>query len=283
MSGRKISGRSIFRRSPGAGDFPENRSAGYVITLEAGAVFSAPDALSQAVDQLSAYPTAAALAARSEQAEEGSGAVRQVLCLATAAEPVLTGAADGFQWDRLGDHMVLFRLAALRDPLPAPETAAVVAAHVLRHLLANGHTLVLSPLCLTCCTLHSAPDAAPPVPTEFGGGPLERVTRMLEEGTAPQPKQLFGGPTPAAPAPKIPRRHLLLYKLSTLKIIGACAVLSLLLFIAAGLFLHLQALWAGVLGMAFLVCALLGCAGTAGLVLCNIYYKKNPQRLVNTR
>lgn len=258
-------------------------NAEFVITLEAGTVFSAPDALSQAVDQLSAYPTAAALATRSEQVEEGSGAVRQVLCLVPTAQPVLTAADDGFQWDRLADHMVLFRLAALRDPLPAPETATAVAAHVLQHLMAHGHALALSPLCLTRCTPRHAGDTAPPVPTEFGGGPLERVTRMLEEGTAPQPKPLFGAPTPTAPAPKIPRRHLLLYKLSTLKIIGACAVLSLLLFIAAGLFLHLQPLWAGMLGMAFLACALVGSAGTAGLVLCNIYYKKNPQRLVNTR
>ena len=73
----------------------------------------------------------------------------------------------------------------------------------------------------------------------------------------------------------------MLYKLSTFKKIGLYAAGAVLLAIAAALFLHLEQKVFCMIGWGFLALA----ACTAGLamvmLLLNLYYKKNPQKLVN--
>jgi hypothetical protein len=73
----------------------------------------------------------------------------------------------------------------------------------------------------------------------------------------------------------------MLYKLSTVKKIALYAGGAVMLSIAAALFLLLDQMPFFLLGCGFLVLAA-GAAGLTVLMLAlNLYYKKNPQRLVN--
>ena len=97
---------------------------------------------------------------------------------------------------------------------------------------------------------------------------------------SPEQLALFEAEVPTPQAPKR-NRHTMLYKLSTFKKIGLYAAGSVLLAIAAALFLLLKQTVFCIVGLGFLALSVCAAGLAFMMLLLNLYYKKNPQKLVN--
>lgn len=255
----------------------------FLLTIHSGERFTGPSALTDCVRSLRNDASLAAAVTGVELWNETfetrlstkNAGVRQVFTAETAAK---------FPCDSLRDCMVLYRLSALRElTLSSDRHSTHIGRFLIPKLLETGHRVVTLPMCLCKYSEASLADVSRPVPTTFGNETLRSIDTLLQAQTAGHETDgdLFRSTLPA-PKHKNPNRRLvLLYKLSTLAWIRNWAIIALLLITAGALFLNLESTVTFALGIAFLICAIGALCIMAALLGCNLYFKRNPQRLVN--
>jgi hypothetical protein len=183
---------------------------------------------------------------------------------------------------RVRDCMAVYRLSALKKlTLADHDRSRFLGKQALPALLEQGRRITV--LASALCSYSEKAIADEPVaePTKLGRDTLRNIEQLLQQKQEQEGgNKLFHA---NVPAPKAPKRniHTMLYKLSTLKKIGAYAAGAVLLAIAAALFMLLRTPVFFIIGLGFLALAVCAAGLTAAMLVCNLYYKKNPQRLVN--
>lgn len=255
----------------------------YYFVIHSGDLLSSPDALRLSINSLRLDRSLAAVVNGLNLKDE---AFNKVLSTTTITRnPQAQGiysAADKneLRAHRVRDCMAVYRLKMLKKlPRETLEDNRYLGKQALPALLEEGHRIAVRTTALCCYSESSIQDVVIPEPTKLGRDTLRNIRDMLQEQAEKPEDMLFQSQVPQPPAPRR-NRHRVLYKLSSLKKILRYAGVAVLLAIAAGLFLQLEAPLA-FLGWGFL--ALAACAGAfaVAMLVCNLYYKKNPQRLVN--
>lgn len=242
----------------------------FFLTIHSGERFTAPSSISDCVRSLRSDSTL-------------SAAVTGVELWDDAFANRLSATAGSLSSAPARDCQVLYRISALQGLSLVPDRHDPhISRLLIPHLLETGHRVVTLPLCLCKYSHQAVTDTPVPLPTTLGSETLANIDALLQNRQVSNPAgDLFGSTLPAPKQKKPNRRLVLLYKLSTLSWIRSCAIAALLLLTAGALFLNLQTPLALALGIGLLVCAAGAFCVTGGLVLCNLYFKRNPQRLVN--
>jgi len=255
----------------------------FVVTIHSGEYLTSPSVLTECIRKINVDKSVAALVTGAELWNDDFKRLISVDCVAEEANShqLLNAVGDEHvDLEKIRDCMVVYRLSALRKlQLQLNNDCTQISRYIVSEMLNNGSQLALSQLCLCKYSLCSIEDDAGVVPAKFGNETLNNIAKLLQE-RAVEEQMLFHS-TLETPARKQGRNiHIMLHKLSTFKKISAYIVLSLLLFIAAALFLHLEYTFAPVMGAVFLIFAGAALLLATFMLFCNLYYKKYPQRLV---
>lgn len=256
----------------------------YYFVIHSGDQFTAPDALQRSINTLRLDRSLAAAVAPLELWSDDH---RKLLSTTTVTKDPesqgVFGKADLslLRLHRVRDCMTVYRLEALKKlELTEQDRSRFLGRLALPRLLERGRRITVQtvPLCSYCeADIQDQPVAEP---TKLGRDTLRNIEQLLLERQQTPENRLFHSNVPQPNAPKR-NIHTMLYKLSTLKKLGVLAAGAVLLAIAAALFMGLEKPVFLAVGLGFL--GLSACAGllTLALLFCNLYYKKNPQRLVN--
>lgn len=250
----------------------------FFFTIHSGEYFTSPSALRSCVQKLKENGSVCAVACNCSCWDSSFRALQEEYTAAAFLAGV--GNATG----GIRDCMVLYRVSALRDiPLQLDETCTHISQQVVPYLLEQGKRIAVLEKSICRFSDESLDPMLAPIPTEFGRHTLENIERLLRERTQdqPTPETALFQAQPNIPQKKSKRNlFLMLSKLSTVSRILLYAVAALLLFTAGALFLNLHTGLFTVMGIGFLVLAVLAAVFTVGMLGCNLYLKKNPQRLV---
>jgi len=264
----------------------DHMDASYMVTLHSGEVFTSASSLREGIAGLLFDRSLSALVLDCELWSEGFAQKQAVNTIAgnTGRRTELSRKSiPALQKASLRDCMVIYRLSALRGrSFPVEENAVHASNQILPALLEAELKVAASPVSMCRYTISAVTDVSQSIPATFGDAALQNVAQLLQTRgkTDPQEPVLFG--ETATDASAVPKKnlHVTLYKLSTFVKIKGYALVCLLLFIAAALFLAVEKPLLTVLGIGLLVIAIAVSAWTGFVIFCNLYYKKNPQRLV---
>ena len=259
----------------------------YYYVIHSGDILSSPSALRLCINNLRLDRS---LAAMVTELQLRDAAFMRELSLTTVTEdPSVQGVFNKNDSDHLNPHqvrdcMVIYRMRVLKElAAQGLDNTQYLGKQALPALLKLGHRIMVRPTSLCYYSEDSIQDVPQEEPEQLGRGTLNRIQQLLQEkatGETHGEHMLFQSQVHPAPEPAR-NIHRVLYKLSSFKKIAVYAAATVLLAIAAGLFLLLKEPLFFCLGLGFL---LLGCfAGmwTVAMLICNLYYKKNPQRLVS--
>ena len=261
--------------------------ADFFVTLHAGEYFTSPHALRDCVQRIKGNTTLSAILCNCERWDDAfkkcahrTDAARLLADITAAVqenEPPLAAA-------ELHDCMVVYRRSALLELTSRPdEKCTNISSELLPELIRSGKTVSVYQESLCRFSVGSVNTAFRMAPTEFGNGNLEKIARLLKENPqrATEAESTLAQPTlPAAPKPKKRNIFVLLRKLSTVANMLIYVVVTLLLAVGGALFLNLKTPLFAAAGIAFLVLAAMAALWTVFMLCCNLYLKKNPQRLV---
>lgn len=254
----------------------------YYLVIHSGEQLAAPDALRACVDTLRLDKSLAAAVMDLEEWDAGFKhrlAVTQ--CIETAGNSGILSGEDRQRLhpEQIRDCMVVYYLPVLRRlALVFNEDACQISGEVIPYLLEKGHRIVRKSGALCRYSEDSVQDVQVPEPTRLGSEALHNIQMILQdsEWKEQQSEILFHS---SAAASKTPKRnyHLLAYKLCTFTRIKNLALITLLLYIAAALFLLTGAPFVGPI---FMMAAGVATVCVGSMLVLNLYYKRNPQRLV---
>lgn len=256
----------------------------YYYVIHSGDQLAEPDALRRGVNALRLDRSLAASVAVVELWDED---FKKLLSGTTLTkDPEAQGvfsAADKnqLQLHRLRDCMTVYRLEALKKlTFEEDDRSRFLSKQAMPQLLEMGRRIMVQSYTLCTYSQGSVQDQPIAEPSKLGRDTLNNITKLLQEREQVGENALFQAEVPPVKPPKR-NVHKLLYKLSTLKKIAIYAGGAVLLSIAAALFLLLEQPVFFAIGLGFL--ALAACAAGLALLMfgLNLYYKKNPQRLVN--
>ena len=256
----------------------------YYYVIHSGDELAEPDVLRRCVATLRLDRSLAAAVAAVEQWDDKR---RKLLATTTVTkDPEAQGvfsAADQkqLQVHRLRDCMAVYRLETLKKlTLDVEDPTRFLSKQAMPQLLEMGRRITVQPYTLCQYTQSSVQDFLLPEPAQLGRDTLRNIQQLLQEREQTGENALFQADVPPVKPPKR-NIHKMLYKLSTVKKIALYAGGAVMLSVAAALFLMLEQTVFFLIGCGFLALA----AGAAGLtvlmLVLNLYYKKNPQRLVN--
>lgn len=255
----------------------------YYFVIHSGDQLAAPDALRHCINALRLDRSLAAAVAGVELWDDDFKKCLSTTRLTRDPEAYgifSTADRNQLQLHRLRDCMAVYRLSTLKQlELQEADRSRFLSKQAMPLLLERGDRITVLQSVLCCYNEKSVQDEPIPEPTKLGRDTLKNIEALLKQ-QAQNPNVLFQSNVPAPKGPK-KNRHTMLYKLSTFKKIGVYAGGSVMLAIAAALFLLLEQTVFFILGLGFLVLSA-GAAALTVLMLClNLYYKKNPQKLVN--
>lgn len=283
----------IFQENPTAiGEYGSQQSLwgkfcdDYVITIHAGEVFKSSSFLRNCVQRLESNPLASALISDCEFWNKNYASIK----LRLSAGAIVSDIKNSLMTDSLCnqeytvyDCMVIYRLSVLSDMnLQIDDQQTHISRFVIPWLLAHDKHVIVSDVCLCTFSENSIDPMIKAYPDDYGNQSLKHISQLLSEerqktDSKTNVLQIAVGENKKNSSKRL---LLILYKLSTVSRVLMYAGLTLLLFIASGLFLNLKTeifTWIGVL---FFICAGLSVFWTMGMLAVNLYLKKNPQRLV---
>ncbi len=258
----------------------------YYFVIHSGDQLTAPDALHRCINTLRLDRSVAAAVAGVELWDDD---YKKLLSTAVITkDPEAQGvfsAADRSQLrlHKIRDCMTVYRLSALKKlTLAEDDRSRFLSKQAIPAFLERGSRITVLQMALCAYSESSVQDMPVAEPTALGRDTLRNITQLLEQRqqTAARGDQLFQANVGPAKAPKR-NIHTMLYKLSTVKKLAMYAGGAVLLAIAAALFLGLEQAAFFWLGMGFLTLAACAAGVTVLMFALNLYYKKNPQRLVN--
>lgn len=258
----------------------------FIVTIHSGERFTSPSALRDCAASLKYDASLAAALTGVEEWSDDFGSMLSVSTVAGSPDSRLVLSsenANALQTQNIRDCMVMYRLSALRSlQLSLDKHCVHISRSIIPQLLENGHRIVALRSCMCKFCENSLQNTVSPVPSAFGNTTLRNISVLLQEsdGQATLSGDLFQSTLPTPPRKQGNKLMVMLHKLSTFARIKNYAILTLLLCIAGALFLNLNTPATDVLGGVFMVCAVIALLVTAGMLVCNLYFKRNPQRLV---
>lgn len=256
----------------------------YYFVIHSGDLLVAQESLRQCINNLRLDRSLAAAVAGLQLWDD-----KFKKCLATTRltkDPEAQGifsAADQSQLrlHRLRDCMTVYRLSALKKlELSEDDRSRFLSKQAMPQLLERGHRITVMQTALCAYSEAGVRDEQFQEPAKLGRDTLSNIEQLLKQRQERGEDTLFESEVTAVKAPR-KNRHTMLYKLSTFKKIGLYAAGSVMLAIAAALFLLLEQQVFFFVGLGFLALAACAAGLTVLMLFLNIYYKKNPQKLVN--
>lgn len=267
--------------------FWDRASAQYVVTLHSGEYFAAPDALRKCVEQLEEKTASSALLVAAEKWSDdmktrikvfspaAQGKTQQV----SFREQVAIADSD------FRDCMVLYRLDALQSQnFRIPTGCNMITPNILTALLGQKKQVTAVSQVLCKYSDESITDIKTPLTETYGNQRLQNLAELVRDRSsaphAEKNKALFGA-APVIPAQTAQKnRWLTLYKYSRFSKLKSYAAIDLLMFICAAVLMITRQSVLMVAGGALMALAVLLLCWTATMLGYNLYFKKNPQRLV---
>ena len=256
----------------------------YMITLHAGETFTSADSLRRGVAKLEADPAAAAVVCGCELWNDTFKSVLE----SHDASPVMSAITEDTQSGThqeqsayLYDCMVIYRLSALRELATEQFEQEDSLCQKIVPMLLRKDARILTDEAYMCKYSNNRIDPMlATVPQTLGSRTVENIVQLLQEETSEGTGDLFDSPIKEPEKRKKRNIFVLLHKLSSVSKILIYGVIALLFAVAAGLFLNLAVGVYFALGIAFLAGAALVLVWAFAMLICNLYLKKNPQRMV---
>lgn len=256
----------------------------YMITLHAGETFTSSASLRRGIAKMEADPGAAAVVCGCEFWNDTLKAILEKHDALSVVSAITEDLERGTHQERsayLYDCMVIYRLAALRALPMVQSVQENQLCQKLVPMLLQKNARVLADETYIC--KYSGKRVDPmlaPIPQTLGSQTVEHIAQLLRE-TPPEGKGDIFDSLLAEPV-KGKKRNIfvLFHKLSSVSKLLTYGVIALLFAVAAGLFLNLESGAFFALGITFLVGAVLIVAWAFAMLVCNLYLKKNPQRMV---
>ncbi len=256
----------------------------FIITMHSGECFITSTALRKCITNL-LYDVS--LDAILVDAEQWTSDLTQPMSVDSAIEAasnhIMLDNTQSITYEKIRDCMVIYRLSVLRNnQFMIDNHYTHISQCIIQQLIKEGKRVVYMPMKLCKYSNDSVQDRTAEIPAEFGNVTLKNIERLLQKSEKEERKQeniLFQSAIEEPPQPK-KNLNLILYNLSSFVRIKSYAIIALLLFIAAGMFLNMDSMMMALIGRVFMILAFGSSVWMACMIGCNLYYKKNPQRLV---
>ena len=192
---------------------------------------------------------------------------------------------DKIDFARIRDCMAIYRTSSLFEcDYVSDDTCEFLGQFLIPQFMSQEKRVVVLPFALCKYSDISVENIHKEIPKEFGNRTLKNIEKIIvasKEKQSSLEKTIFqNDKIHSQEAVKKKNKYVILYNLSSFTRIKNYTILSLLLFIVAALFLHLETPLLIITGKSFFLLALVVGIGTIGMLGCNLYFKKNPQRLV---
>lgn len=247
--------------------------AEYIFTIHAGEYLCSNDTLTKCVGQLESNGSITAVVTSSEL---WSDDLKKKLASQPAAQKAGFLTEECVEISKLRDCMLICRLEAVKKLDLQKTNKQTVGQAVLTALLTDKDLVLALPF--PACRYSNASIKIPQVllSQTYGNENLEQITALLE--SSPKGQKVFPD-TEKLPTKREHKRKSLLYRYSRRKLFKWYMAIMLLLFTCAGILTsgenHTRFFSAGVL----IVTACIVLVWMLAMLLTNIYFKKNPQRL----
>lgn len=260
----------------------------YYLTIHSGEYFTSPSALRECIEALEEDASLAAVATGSELwSNDFKVKLSDHVVLQIDSSFAVLSSTDYHEneTEALRDCMVVYRLADLRGKkFQFDSQCTQISQYIVPQLIQEEKPVAILMTKLCRYSESSIEDQAAEIPAEFGFNKFQNIERLLQDAAQKQEVQesmLFQSSVPTPKKKQGRNIALFLYKQSTFARMRSCAVLMLLFIIAAVLTMQLDAVYMSVLSFALMACAIVSAALIIGMLCCNLYFKRNPQRLVN--
>lgn len=259
----------------------------YLVILHAGEYFTTPTALRECVAHLKQDPSLDMVMAGSEIWTDNFSkklSTDFVVGNCTNRVVVQDEAAINIQDQNIRDCMAIYRLEVFYNNLFALDKQySHISRYMIPKLIENGIKSVCIPNILCKYSEASVQSFEVAEPTEFGNHVLQNIEKMLQYNAnkaKQEENKMFQTNIKTHPIKKKKNIWIMIYKLSSFVRIKSYATMAVLLSIAAGVFFNVGEKIMTDIGCLFLVGAIFIVLWTFCMCICNIYLKKNPQRLV---
>lgn len=262
--------------------FWDRVDADYTITLHSGEYFTSPQALTNCARYLQCDSSVSAVAVA---AELWSDDMKQCISVYSAMNRTVDVEEEQLrpQIENLRDCMLMCRIDALQNlNVCIGQDETPVSQVVCSALLERGETVTALPMPLCKFSEASIRNTAVSVPNTYGNILLQSVSSLLRSS----PARDLGTTVAAAPSEttcisdKNRSRNLKLYQYSRFSRLKYYAVIDLLLIICAMILTLSQTAIRDIAAIILTVAAVILFVWTVSMLICNLYFKKNPQRLV---
>ena len=257
--------------------FWDKTEADYIMTIHSGEYFNSPQILKKSVKYLEDDHSIAAVITSMEQWTDDFR--YRVSVYNPAGQSILTATDQlSLAENDIRDCMVIYRISALRKlDIKIDEKQTHVSRKLLPSLLEKGETIIALPMSLCRFSDSSASDVISCIPDTYGNIKWQEIDNLLKN-----PSELMG-PGPAEIPSSFGKRRsyfLLLYRLSRFQKLKSYAVLDLLLMICAACMITTGMKILTMVAFVLFAVAFFLSTWVAIMLICNLYFKRNPQRLV---
>lgn len=258
----------------------------FCVTLHAGEYFTSPQALLNCIQKLEENPAVFAVVCGCECWDDSFKMVLSVseakLYMESASAADQTGGMQD-QLTLVRDCMVIYRISALRNLiLSVDEESVHVSREIVPMMVRSGYRVAVCEDSLCKYSEESIDLMLKPAPETLGSHTMDNIVHLLREkkiAEYEQREELFRSEEKTRPKKKR-NIFVLLNKLSKVSYILTYICMSLLMFAASALFLNLNTAFYSTMGIGFFALATLIAVWAVAMLGCNLYLKKNPQRLV---
>lgn len=257
-------------------------AADYVVTLHSGEYFASPQALTNCIRYLSYNSSVSAVITK---AELWSDDMKKRLSLysSTKDDQVTPGETPQLNIENLRDCMMMCRIEALNNlDVQTVQSEKPVSQIVCSALLEQGQTVTTQPMSLCKFSQASIQNIAVSVPDTYGNSTLQSISELIQSSPARTLEMVAAADAsePISVSDKYRKIILKLYKYSSFSKLKFYAVIDLLIAIFATLLFLTEATVLIIAVKIMAVIAVMMFVWMLGMLACNLYFKKNPQRLV---
>lgn len=251
--------------------------ADYIMILHSGECFTSPQALRNGVKYLEYDDSAAAVIAPVEQWSDDSKNLESVYIPANRNTITVTNQLLLPEED-IRDCMVLYRMSVLRNlDIEIAERQTHISRKLLPTLLERKEAIMVLSTSFCRFSSNNIKDVFVPIPNTYGNVKLQRIDELLKI-----PSVLIGQGSVQRAIHQTKKRNynVLLYRFSRFQKLKAYAVLDLLLMICAACLIMTGVKFLAIVASVLFAVTVLLSIWIAAMLICNLYFKKYPQRLV---
>ena len=258
--------------------------ADYIVTIHSGEYFVSPQALTRCIKYLQYDSSVAAVVA---SAELWSDDMKKCLSLYTAVEEKTDIERDvkktQIEIGKLRDCMLIWRTESINiSNDECVHENSCVGQDICVALLRKQKEVMVLPISLCKFSKQSIRSTVASIPNTYGSVVLQSIAALLHFPKAKRGGDI-GRRTPAVEnhtSEKQRNRNLKLYQYSRLTKLKIYAVIEFILILSTVALLFTNNTVRIVLGVLLIIAVVALFIWMIAMLLCNLYFKKNPQRLV---